>query len=41
MKELHKGQNLIMLRLEVLIIGQKLQNTENKEVNISKTQLKN
>ena len=32
---------LIMQRLEVLTIGQKLQNTENKEVNISKTQLKN
>ena len=39
MKEFLQELNLIIQRLEVLIIGHKLQITEKKEVNILKTKL--
>jgi len=41
MKEFQQELNLIIQRLEVLIIGHKLQIIDNKEVNILKTKLLN
>jgi hypothetical protein len=41
MKEFLQELNLIIQRLEVLIIGHKLQIIDNKEVNILKTKLLN